>query len=297
MQFWVGWALWQKLSTVLAFLITLVLIYSFSILLYNRRMTRKHAAAEAYQKEEQDAELRPMLTVGSDIPFGARALERGVQVEGIWISSDNNTPLPTPQKPGTPIGTRPSSSSVSTRLDSVPENVPRAQSKTSLAYPVASHINRPDPRCTSRARDDNVASDSKSSSFYSESVVESQHAHPAPLKNDEPYTPNEGDVPQSKNKSSVRSSWIGKSPDKYKRRSIIGGKKPEGFTMLGEKKLIINPPGNHARRSSEEFRRRISRLIDENIQTRPSETFQLNPFRRAAEESHKRKSKLGASQP
>ncbi|XHF97293.1 hypothetical protein AWENTII_000885 [Aspergillus wentii] len=240
-------------------------------------MTRKHAAAEAYQKEEQDAELRPMLTVGSDIPFGARALERGVQVEGIWISSDNNTPLPTPQKPGTPIGTRPSSSSVSTRLDSVPENVPRAQSKTSLAYPVASHINRPDPRCTSRARDDNVASDSKSSSFYSESVVESQHAHPAPLKNDEPYTPNEGDVPQSKNKSSVRSSWIGKSPDKYKRRSIIGG--------------------NHARRSSEEFRRRISRLIDENIQTRPSETFQLNPFRRAAEESHKRKSKLGASQP
>jgi hypothetical protein len=39
-----------------------------------------------------------------DIPFGARALERGVQVEGIWISN-HNSPAQTPDQLGTPIGT------------------------------------------------------------------------------------------------------------------------------------------------------------------------------------------------
>lgn len=40
-----------------------------------------------------------------DIPFGARALERGVQIEGIWISN-HNTPVQTPRQPGTPIESR-----------------------------------------------------------------------------------------------------------------------------------------------------------------------------------------------
>lgn len=40
-----------------------------------------------------------------DIPFGARALERGVQIEGIWISN-HNTPVQTPRHPGTPIESR-----------------------------------------------------------------------------------------------------------------------------------------------------------------------------------------------
>jgi hypothetical protein len=43
-----------------------------------------------------------------DIPFGARALERGVQVEGIWISN-HNSPAQTPHQVGTPIESRSSS--------------------------------------------------------------------------------------------------------------------------------------------------------------------------------------------
>lgn len=40
-----------------------------------------------------------------DIPFGARALERGVQVPGIWISSPDS-PSPSPQPPREPIRSR-----------------------------------------------------------------------------------------------------------------------------------------------------------------------------------------------
>lgn len=51
--------------------------------------------------------LYPMLT-RDDIPFGARALERGIQIEGIWVSNPN-TPIPSPRQPGTPAGSQPSS--------------------------------------------------------------------------------------------------------------------------------------------------------------------------------------------
>ncbi|GKZ33210.1 hypothetical protein AbraIFM66950_003002 [Aspergillus brasiliensis] len=80
MNFWVGWALWQKLSFALSGLLALVLVYSFIVLAYNRRKTKKYATAEARQK----AEMQPMLAEPSEIPFGARALEKGIQVEGIW---------------------------------------------------------------------------------------------------------------------------------------------------------------------------------------------------------------------
>lgn len=42
-----------------------------------------------------------------DIPFGARALESGIEVSGIWVSN-HNSPVPTPRLAGTPEGTRPS---------------------------------------------------------------------------------------------------------------------------------------------------------------------------------------------
>lgn len=72
--------------------------------MHSRWRIRKYAAIEARQKAEE-AELYPMFKK-DDIPFGARALERGVQVPGIWISSPD-TPSPSPQASGTPnIGSR-----------------------------------------------------------------------------------------------------------------------------------------------------------------------------------------------
>ncbi|KAJ5599379.1 hypothetical protein N7450_000446 [Penicillium hetheringtonii] len=96
MHFWVGWALWEKLTIVLVFMIMVVLAYASCSLTYTRWKMRRYAAAEARQKEEE-AELFPMLTK-DDIPFGARALERGIQIEGIWISN-HNTPIQTPHPP------------------------------------------------------------------------------------------------------------------------------------------------------------------------------------------------------
>ncbi|KAL2785079.1 hypothetical protein BJX66DRAFT_69185 [Aspergillus keveii] len=84
MAFWKGWALWQKLSVALGFLLALVLVYSFSVLTYNRRKIRKHANEEANQQAEQEAEMGEVGSEATDIPFGARALEKGIEVEGIW---------------------------------------------------------------------------------------------------------------------------------------------------------------------------------------------------------------------
>jgi hypothetical protein len=66
-----------------------VFIYASCVLAFNTWMTRRYADAESRQKD-QEAELYPML-LKDDVPFGAKALERGVQVEGIWVSR-NNTP-------------------------------------------------------------------------------------------------------------------------------------------------------------------------------------------------------------
>ncbi|KAJ5827354.1 hypothetical protein N7447_004117 [Penicillium robsamsonii] len=104
MAFWVDWVLWEKLSVVLAMLIGLVLLYAFCVLGWNRWMMRKYAAAEAKEPEEEP-EMYLMLH-NDDIPFGARALERGIEVEGIWVS-DPNTPIQSPYQPATPVGSRP----------------------------------------------------------------------------------------------------------------------------------------------------------------------------------------------
>lgn len=47
-----------------------------------------------------------------DVPFGARAIEQGIEVEGIWICSQNAptpSPLASPQFPGTPTDSQPES--------------------------------------------------------------------------------------------------------------------------------------------------------------------------------------------
>lgn len=79
------------------------------MLAYNRWTTRRYAAAEIQNKGEE-AELYPMLAK-DDIPFGVRALEQGIQVEGIWVSN-HNSPVPSPQPSGTPSGSGPSTPTI-----------------------------------------------------------------------------------------------------------------------------------------------------------------------------------------
>ncbi|KAJ6131242.1 hypothetical protein N7523_001702 [Penicillium sp. IBT 18751x] len=107
MAIWVDWALWVKLTMVLGLLIVLVLIAATFVLIFQRWKIRRYAALEAGQKLV-DFEQYPLLAQ-DDVPFGARALERGIEVEGIWVSN-NNTPIQTPCQPGTPSTIRGGSS-------------------------------------------------------------------------------------------------------------------------------------------------------------------------------------------
>lgn len=62
-----------------------------------------------------------------DVPFGVRALERGIEVEGIWISNSNTpvqTPSQTPRQSETPNTIRSLSSSLALNSSQIQEEVP-----------------------------------------------------------------------------------------------------------------------------------------------------------------------------
>ncbi|EFR00405.1 hypothetical protein MGYG_03409 [Nannizzia gypsea CBS 118893] len=104
MGFWMDWELWEQMC------FALVLIYGTCVHIYNNWRIRKIGAAEKLKKEGEEA------TVGTKdldlIPFGSRALESGIEIEGIWVSK-NNTPLASPIPAATPEGTRPGTPSCS----------------------------------------------------------------------------------------------------------------------------------------------------------------------------------------
>ncbi|GFF39787.1 DNA repair protein rhp51 [Aspergillus udagawae] len=283
MRFWVDWALWQKLSMVLAVLLVgstspmltsrpliisqaIVLIYAFCVLAYNRRMTRKHAAAEAYQRIERGTELHPVSTGGSDIPFGARALEKGVQVDGIWISTSNTS---SPAQIATPNASRPATPVVKqTRITSAADTASDVQSRWHTEQSVLNAAGR-DSRRTVAPSKKEISDGSKSNSGNSDRLPENQLIHSDIVTPQESQNSIGSDRRSSRGFFGPHSSWLTKSPEKTKRKSVA------------------DAPGHRRGQSSEDFRRRISRLIEENIQTRPKEEFQLKPLPRDGMHRHK----------
>ncbi|GIJ83984.1 hypothetical protein Asppvi_002817 [Aspergillus pseudoviridinutans] len=266
MRFWVNWALWQKLSMVLAVLLAIVLIYAFCVLAYNRRMTRKHAAAEAYQRIERGTELRPVSTGGSDIPFGARALEKGVQVDGIWISTSNTS---SPAQLATPNASRPTTPVVKqTHKTSVADTASDVQSRWHTEQSVLNAAGR-DSRRTVASPKKEISDSSKSNSGDSDKLPENQPIHSDIVTPQESQHSVGSDRRSSRGFFGPHSSWLTKSPEKTKRKSVA------------------DALGHRRGQSSEDFRRRISRLIEENIQTRPKEEFQLKPLPRDGMHRHK----------
>ena len=198
-----------------------MLIYSFAVLLLNKRITRKHAEAEQNEeKAEQETEMHPMLTHPSEIPFGARALERGVQVEGIWVSN-HNTPLPSPQQPSTPAVSRPPTPESPSKK--TPVMAASNAQAPSAVHPVPFSIKSPEMQHNPRAWDENAARDSRREGPHHDPFSGNQYPRFVPAAHNETHPANAPDSHPAKKQ--LRSSWISKAPEAhYKRRSAIDGK-------------------------------------------------------------------------
>ncbi|KAF2743118.1 hypothetical protein M011DRAFT_497116 [Sporormia fimetaria CBS 119925] len=93
--FFNDWALWQKMTFVLACLIVITILIGLAKLQYDRVHLRKYAKVEK-GKQAQTPEMMEAQPISEeekeDIPFGIRAIESGIEVDGVWISR-SNTPV------------------------------------------------------------------------------------------------------------------------------------------------------------------------------------------------------------
>ncbi|KAF9740579.1 hypothetical protein PMIN01_00118 [Paraphaeosphaeria minitans] len=93
-DFFNGWELWQKMTFVLACGIVVTVFIGLLKLQYDRYRIKKYTAVE---KGKQAAPTPEMLEAQreetkDDVPFGIRAIESGIEIDGVWISR-SNTPI------------------------------------------------------------------------------------------------------------------------------------------------------------------------------------------------------------
>ncbi|KAF3007212.1 hypothetical protein E8E14_007126 [Neopestalotiopsis sp. 37M] len=104
-RFFTNWELWQEMTFVLACSIVLVFFAGLGKLWWINRSVRKHELLD----EEKKSRMTEIEKVGipakrrADIPFGVRAIQSGIEVDGIWIS-----------RPGTPNSQLPPAASTVT---------------------------------------------------------------------------------------------------------------------------------------------------------------------------------------
>ncbi|KAK5168073.1 uncharacterized protein LTR77_006641 [Saxophila tyrrhenica] len=96
-KFFSGWEIWEKLVFILACAMVVTVILGSLKLIYAHGRLRKFSAIAEQERVEQSMQrtmsqrsARPESEV---VPFGIRAIESGIQVEGLWISR-GNTPDP-----------------------------------------------------------------------------------------------------------------------------------------------------------------------------------------------------------
>ncbi|CAI7610993.1 unnamed protein product [Penicillium glandicola] len=316
MAFWVDWELWEKLS------VGLVLLYAFCVLGWNRWMTSKYAATEAKERE-QEAEIYPMLHK-DDVPFGARALESGIEVEGIWIS-DPNTPTQSPCQPATPAGSRPVSpaprslhrtvgtprSSVGSQSSVIsPKPIPPAARRggvseidlSSAGYTYETHIpgglysraSLPTPNALnmSPAREEplvgmkSTTGSEKRASVHSLPII-SNEMRMSPAR--EESLIGMKDTTGSKKRASFPSQIFGIASNLDTKGYRVGldgiddgtdyvpaiSDSSSGISSESKRSSLMK---RLRRRSSEEFRRRMSQIFNDNIQMGvPAEELEFNP--------------------
>ncbi|MCJ1400178.1 hypothetical protein MMC11_003382 [Xylographa trunciseda] len=150
--FFSSWALWEQLCFVLACGIVFTIFAGCVKLIHKHFELRKHTAIAAKQREEQQMQQTSTVLVAGapDIPFGVRAIEHGVEVEGVWISR-SNTPVSSNQ--GSPVS--------SPLGDTSPtQSEPHAQNMTTIPnlvmpQPMYPYLGRPGSSSTSPSRSPN----------------------------------------------------------------------------------------------------------------------------------------------
>ncbi|KAF2833127.1 hypothetical protein CC86DRAFT_389487 [Ophiobolus disseminans] len=97
-EFFNSWALWQKMTFVLACGIVGTIFLGLLKLWYDRNRLAKYSKVDK-GKEAQTPEMleaQPVTAVSQEtkdeIPFGIRAIQSGLEVDGVWISR-TNTPV------------------------------------------------------------------------------------------------------------------------------------------------------------------------------------------------------------
>ncbi|KAL0936517.1 uncharacterized protein CTRU02_208732 [Colletotrichum truncatum] len=120
----VDWELWQQMTFVLACCIGIVFIIGFVKLWWTNRLMARLEIIDAEKRahvSEMESTGLPPQRKQSEIPFGVRAIQSGVEVDGIWIS-----------RPATPASES-------------PPNSARAKGKYVSMAPVSPTSPNPDP--------------------------------------------------------------------------------------------------------------------------------------------------------
>ncbi|KAK1915352.1 hypothetical protein P3342_003161 [Pyrenophora teres f. teres] len=130
--FFTSWALWQKMTFVLGCAIVVTIFCGFIKLFYDRKRLRKYTKVDKGKRAQSPEmlEAQPVTQVSTEtkdeIPFGIRAIQSGIEVDGVWISRTN-----------TPVG--------SSRASLYSEKIPRGvlnNSQLELPQPVAQGSSR-----------------------------------------------------------------------------------------------------------------------------------------------------------
>ncbi|RDL42085.1 uncharacterized protein BP5553_02064 [Venustampulla echinocandica] len=95
--FFSSWDLWEQMTFVLGVAIFGVFCVGYGKLIWRNKLVKKQEVAD----EEKRIRIQELRTSGQiiesrkshDIPFGVRAIQSGIQVEGIWIST-TSIPIP-----------------------------------------------------------------------------------------------------------------------------------------------------------------------------------------------------------
>lgn len=118
-EFFNSWALWQKMTFVLACGIVCTIGLGFIKLSFDKRKLRKYSKVDKGKRSQSPEmlEAQPVTAVNEEtkdeIPFGIRAIQSGIEVDGVWISRSN-----------TPVG--------SSRASVMSEKLPRSFNNNSM---------------------------------------------------------------------------------------------------------------------------------------------------------------------